>query len=594
VTLFPGFVEILRSAWRTSRWRLAVIFALVAVNYASWPLAPLVMRRVTNAVVAHDVHEATVAALFLPLLALVNAIGWHVLHVLFVELADRNNIAVTSEIAQLAQGPAGLAHLERADYADKLELIRHETGWRYMSIRSSVSAVGVVIQLVFTVVLLMRLQPVLLLLLVFAVPPLLGTRFHWQTWEKTWVTNADKLRRAAHLIDLALRADAAKEVRVFGLEDELRRRLRGARSEIRESLFRADLKGTIASSAGYIIFAIGYVGALLVVVRGAVRGTHTPGDVVLAVGLAAQTNRLVFDAVESTQRLRRAARAAERMRWLRELVQSLYPARDAAAPAPERLVDGVRVDGVSFRYPGTEHDVLRDVDLELPAGSTVAFVGENGAGKTTLVKLLCRFYEPSDGRITVDGADLARIDPEAWRQRIAAGFQDFVRFELLARESVGVGELPLIDELSAVEGAVERAAATDVVEDLRDGLDTPLGKTIVNGVELSGGQWQKLALARAMMRERPLLLVLDEPTSSLDAHAEHVLFERYAESARLVARATGGIAVFVSHRFSTVRMADLIVVVGDGRITEQGTHAELIARGGVYAELFALQAAAYG
>jgi ATP-binding cassette subfamily B protein len=209
------------------------------------------------------------------------------------------------------------------------------------------------------------------------------------------------------------------------------------------------------------------------------------------------------------------------------------------------------------------------------------------------VKLLCRFYEPTQGRIAVDGADLAAIDAVAWRQRVAAGFQDFVRFELVARESVGIGDLPHVDALRDVEAAVDRAAARDVVEDLPHGLETHLGKSYTDGAELSGGQWQKLALARAMMRERPLLLILDEPTSALDAHAEHELFERYAVSARAVARATGGIAIFVSHRFSTVRMADLIVVVDGGRIAEQGSHAELLARDGIYAELFSLQASAY-
>jgi len=247
---------------------------------------------------------------------------------------------------------------------------------------------------------------------------------------------------------------------------------------------------------------------------------------------------------------------------------------------------------MAFRYPGSHADVLADVDLDLRAGSTVAFVGENGAGKSTLVKLLARFYDPSAGRIAVDGVDLASIDPKRWRERLAVGFQDFVRFELIARESVGVGDLPRVDERAAVERAVDRGAARDVVEELEQGLDTPLGQT-QSGTDLSGGQWQKLALARAMMRERPLLLVLDEPTSALDASAEHELFERYAESARAVAAATGGIAIFVSHRFSTVRMADRIIVVAGGRVAEQGTHQELIAHRGMYAELYGLQAAAY-
>jgi len=232
------------------------------------------------------------------------------------------------------------------------------------------------------------------------------------------------------------------------------------------------------------------------------------------------------------------------------------------------------------------------VNLDLPTGCTVA--GENGAGKTTLVKLLCGFYTPTSGRIAVDGTDLARLPVEQWRERIAAGFQDFVRFELVARESVGVGDLAAIDEPEAVLDALERADGRELVERMPSGLETHLGKSYADGAELSGGQWQKIALARAMMRTRPLLLILDEPTSALDAHAEHVLFERYAESARAVARATGGIAIFVSHRFSTVRMADRIVVVEGGRIVEQGSHDELVALGRIYAELFALQAAAYG
>jgi ATP-binding cassette subfamily B protein len=360
-------------------------------------------------------------------------------------------------------------------------------------------------------------------------------------------------------------------------------------------MFRADLNGVVTQSIGFFVFAIGYVGALLIVVRGAVRGAHTTGDVVLAVSLAGQTNQLVFSVVAALQRLQRGAAATDRFRSLRKLVAELYPPRrDALATPPERIERGIHFANVGFRYPATGADVLAEVDLDLPAGSTVAFVGENGAGKSTLVKLLCRFYEPTQGRITVDGLDLATVDPHAWREKVAAGFQDFVRFELVAQQSVGVGELPLLGERAAVDRAVDRAAARDVIEDLPDGLQTPIGRTQPGGgAELSGGQWQKLALARAMMRERPLLLILDEPTSALDAHAEHELFDRYAKSARAVAQATGGIAIFVSHRFSTVRMADLIVVVEGGRVAERGTHDELVSRGGVYAELFSLQAAAY-
>ena len=268
----------------------------------------------------------------------------------------------------------------------------------------------------------------------------------------------------------------------------------------------------------------------------------------------------------------------------------------ATPPGPNRPVrcrQGISLRGVSFRYPGTDTDVLHDVDLDLPAGTTVAIVGENGAGKTTLIKLLCRFYAPTSGTITVDGVDLQTIDVEAWRARLAGGFQDFARLELLLRESVGVGDLPRIDDGSAVAAALARTEGADIVHGLAEGLEAQLGRQF-EGAELSTGQWQKVAVARAVLRETPTLLLLDEPSSGLDARAEHVLLERYTDAAREVAATTGAATVLVSHRFSTVRSADLIVVLEDGRVVERGTHADLCAAGGVYADLYAIQARAYG
>jgi ATP-binding cassette subfamily B protein len=279
--------------------------------------------------------------------------------------------------------------------------------------------------------------------------------------------------------------------------------------------------------------------------------------------------------------------------WLRAAVALPADESSAGHGAPERLHTGIELTGVGFRYPGTDTDVLRDVTIRIPAGATVAIVGDNGAGKSTLVKLLSRFYRPTDGRITVDGVDLQQIDPRAWRERIAAGFQDFVRLDATAHDSIGVGDLPRADDPGAVQAAVHRADAQVVVDRLPDGLDTHLGKAYEDGEELSGGQWQRIALSRAMMRDQPLLLLLDEPTAALDPLTEHALFERYAASARDVGRRTGGITVLVSHRFSTVRMADLILVVSDGRIAESGDHRTLMAQNGIYAELFTLQAAAY-
>jgi ATP-binding cassette subfamily B protein len=262
-------------------------------------------------------------------------------------------------------------------------------------------------------------------------------------------------------------------------------------------------------------------------------------------------------------------------------------------PVPARLRSGIELRDVSFRYPGAAEDALDSVSLFLPAGSTVALVGENGAGKTTLVKLLCRLYDPTSGSIRADGVELSRVDVDEWRARITAGFQDFARFELVARETVGVGDLPYLDDMDAVQGALARAEASAVAAELADGLETQLGTSFDGGTELSGGQWQKLALARALMRTDPLLLVLDEPTAALDAEAEHALFSRYASEARRVAAGGNAIVVLVSHRFSTVRMADTIVVLEGGRVVEAGTHAELRGAGGLYAELYELQARSY-
>jgi ATP-binding cassette, subfamily B, bacterial len=238
--------------------------------------------------------------------------------------------------------------------------------------------------------------------------------------------------------------------------------------------------------------------------------------------------------------------------------------------------------------------VLHDVNLYLPAGEVIAIVGENGAGKSTLVKLLCKLYAPTSGRILVDGVDLARLPAPEWRTRLAGAFQDFFRFELAARQSVGLGDVPRVDDEPAVRAAVDRAGADDVVQRLASGLDTQLGPTWQGGVEVSFGQWQKLALARGFMRDEPLLLVLDEPTAALDAPTEHALFDRYAAALKNAADGSNGrISILVSHRFSTVRMADRIVVLDGARVVETGSHEQLIAEQGSYAELYRIQAAAY-
>jgi ATP-binding cassette subfamily B protein len=346
------------------------------------------------------------------------------------------------------------------------------------------------------------------------------------------------------------------------------------------------------------VFGLGYVGAVLFVAA-FWRGTGAQVLLVLAAG--SRLSAYIGATVGEIGFLRGFwLEGSRRLAWLEDYAQAMLDHADA--PVPDHLTRGIRLEHVSFSYPGSQRRALEDVTLDLPAGSVVAIVGENGAGKSTLVKLLCRMYQPDSGRILVDGIELARMPADQWRSRLAGAFQDFFRFEFQARHTVGLGDSPRLDDLPAVAQAVQRAGAEDVVAGLGAGLETQLGTTWPGGVDVSFGQWQKLALARGFMRDQPLLLMLDEPTAALDAETEHALFERYAAAAHRQRPhsptangepSNGRITLLISHRFSTVRMADLIVVLDGARVAEVGTHQELLAKGGAYAELYGIQAAAY-
>ena len=340
------------------------------------------------------------------------------------------------------------------------------------------------------------------------------------------------------------------------------------------------------------MFGAGYVGAIVYVAS----VLNAPSaEVLLVLAAGARLSAYIGATVGEIGFLRGIwMDGSRRLAWLEDYAAALVA--NADLPVPERLNKGIRLEHVSFAYPGTDRLVLQDVSLDLPAGTVIAIVGENGAGKSTLVKLLCKLYEPTSGRILVDGADLARVPADEWRARLAGAFQDFFRFELLARQSVGLGDVPRLDDDPAVLAAVDRAGATDVVDRLAAGLDTQLGPTWPDGVEVSFGQWQKIALARGFMRDGPLLLVLDEP----DGRARRRDGTRPVRAVR--GRSTGDsdglaaegrISILVSHRFSTVRMADHIVVLDGARVVETGSHDELMASGGTYAELYEIQAAAY-
>ena len=509
---------------------------------------------------------------------------------------DRVTIALESHVAKLQASVVTIAHQERPDYLDRLSVLRDQVfvlDHLYMSLFSTC---GWILRLGVTIALLMSIHPALVLLAAFAAPTVLTSAWRPGVEREVEERAAPANRLARHLFTTATTAPPAKEVRVTGIGDRLVAERRAAWERWYAPVSTARWSSAAWHTLAWAVFGGGYVGAVVFVSS----GLGAPAaSVLLVLAAGGRLSTYVAAAVGEIGFLRGIwMDGSQRLAWLEDYAAALVAAADQ--PVPRRLEQGIRLDHVSFAYPGTEKLVLDDVSVSLPAGAVVAIVGENGAGKTTVVKLLAKMYEPTAGAVLVDDVALARMPADEWRRRLAGAFQDFFRFEFHARRTVGVGDVPRVDDEPAVVTAGDRAGADDVVAGLTSGLDTQLGRTWPDGVEVSFGQWQKLALARGFMRDEPLLLVLDEPTAALDAETEHALFERYAAASRRTdaahdgaESAAGRVTVLVSHRFSTVRMADLIVVLDGARLVEVGTHDQLMAAAGHYAELYGIQATAY-
>ena len=554
----------------------------------SWSLKLLV-----DAGVARDLGRGVAAAAAIALLAAVISLSSLLGALVQVRLAEATAFLLDQRLMATTAGIAGLEHHERPDYLDEMTLLRDQRDRLAYGIGPISQTLAAVVQGVGTLGLLATLHPALVLLPLAGIPSFFAEKKAEDLRREADQAAAERRRRTDNFFELGTTPGPAKEIRIFGLGDEFYERRAAITETNRVMIVRAFAKAAALSGGGSVLFALGFVAALALVVARALRGELAAGDVVLAFALGGQLNVQVATTVGGFQWFVQTLDTARRYRWLMDYASAAEARVGGGRFVPAQLSDGIAFEGVSFTYPGTDAQVLADVDLVIPAGSVVAIVGDNGAGKSTLVKLLARFYEPTSGRILLDGMPLADIAPTAWRAVVSAGFQDHARLELVAREAVGVGELVGIDDADAVGAALVRAGGGDLAASWPSGLETQLGVTFDGGVELSGGQWQKVALGRGMMRERPMLLLLDEPTSALDAETEHALFERYAEATRRTSSSNGAITVLVSHRFSTVRMADLIVVVDGGRVVEVGPHAELVAAGGLYAELYELQARSY-
>ena len=584
----PAMWRALKRGYQAEPRLLVVAFGLSLLAALPDALLALWLKLLADGVLGGERRLATTAAIGLGVSA---AATWFLRVVsdrTQRRFRDRVTIALESHVARLQASVATIAHHERPEYLDRLAVLRDQVfvlDHMYMSLFSTC---GWILRLVVTVALLMSIHPALGLLAAFALPTVLTSSWRPGVERAAEERGASANRLARHLFNTATTAPPGKEVRVTRIGNRLVTGRRAAWERWYGPVAAARWSSAVWHALAWAIFAAAYVGAVIFVSSGL---RATPGQVLLVLAAGARLSAYIGATVGEIGFLRGIwLDGSRRLAWLEDYAASLVEHADA--PAPERLVEGIRLEHVSFAYPGTSRRVLDNVSLELKPGSVVAIVGENGAGKSTLVKLLCRLYQPDEGRILVNGLDLVRISPDEWRSRLAGAFQDFFRFEFRARHTVGVGDVPRLENEPAVMAAVNRAGAEDVLERFAAGLETQLGATWPGGVEVSFGQWQKLALARGFMRDHPLLLVLDEPTAALDAETEHALFERYAAAAR-GSTPDGRITILVSHRFSTVRMADLIVVLDGARVVEVGTHEALMAKGGQYAELYGIQAAAY-
>jgi ABC-type multidrug transport system fused ATPase/permease subunit len=400
----------------------------------------------------------------------------------------------------------------------------------------------------------------------------------------------DLHRRSSYLRDAVLTPVAAKEVRVFGLQPWFASRFHAAWAEVMAPVWK-DMRGSRWGGAAAALLPTLVIGGALAVVADAALAGHLDLRAVVILGQAVLTTSNLGSVGDMDDLVARGVAALPVALDLVARLEGPDFVAGGDVPVDGRPHDVIRFEGVGFRYPGRDTDVYRDLDLEIRAGRSLAIVGANGAGKTTLVKLLARMYEPTSGRITVDGVDVRHLDAVEWQRRIAAIFQDFRHYHLSARDNVAFGapELEGAAADAALERAAGRAGVLDLVASLDAGWDTPLDRQRTGGTDLSGGQWQRIALARALyaVEGGAGILVLDEPTASLDVRTESELYERFLD---LTAGCT---TIVISHRFSTVRRADRIVVLDGGRVAEAGTHDELVALGGTYATMFALQASRY-
>jgi ATP-binding cassette subfamily B protein len=578
--------------WRSSPPQTVALGALTLVG----GLVPLGVayagKRIVDAVVSRD-HDATLRWV-LAELALVVAIALvqRGLGLVRNVLGARLGVDINVTILEKALG-LELRFFEDPDFYDKLTRARREASSRPIAlVTTAFGLVQSIITLVGYGALLVRFSGWAVLALCLATVPatIAEMRFSKLAFKiRNW--RSPESRRLVYLEYVLANDEHAKEVKLFGIGPMLLERYKALSEEFYEEDRKLYVKRAKWTQLLSLVGTGTFYGAYAAMALMAAAGALTLGNMTMYVVAFRQGQQAFQSALAAIGEM------YEHNLYMSNLWEYLKLAGDGAvagagaragtSSAGGDASAGIVLEDVGFKYPGKDAWALRHVSLSIPAGESLALVGQNGAGKTTLVKLMTRLYEPTEGRILLDGRDLREWDPEVLRKRFGVLFQDFNQYQLKIRENVGMGSVEHLEDEPRIHRAVESGGAGEIVSSLEGGLDAPLGRWFQDGTELSGGQWQKIALARGFMREEADILVLDEPTAALDAEAEHAVFARFRELAE------GRTTIVISHRFPTVRMARNIVVLDHGSVIERGTHDELVARGGQYAKMFALQAEGY-